>query len=303
MTGLSVSTDSLSFEANESVSETVTVTAYTAWEVSANVEWLIFSPSSGSGNGYFTVAATANEGAEREAVIRITSGNESAEIEVVQSVSPDLHYEIDGIDYLLRDTVAWVTNRPDGYSGKIVIPDTVSYSGKRYDVTRIEAEAFANSGLTAVTLPSSLTSVGARAFSGCSSLDTVEVAWDTPAYPEGISTAFDGVNLSTCTLIVPPGSEALYQAAWFWSYFGKIDTPTSINDKPSEDVTVRIEGGKLHINTPTAETIHIYSFTGKLLYTATKEAGTTTFTLPHLPENLCIVKGSSGWSIKIFQTK
>ena len=54
------------------------------------------------------------------------------------------------------------------YSGNIVIPKTVEYKGATYNVTSIGYAAFWQcSGLTSVTIPNSVTSIGSSAFSGC----------------------------------------------------------------------------------------------------------------------------------------
>jgi hypothetical protein len=74
------------------------------------------------------------------------------------------------------------------------------------------------------------------------------------------------------------------------------DATTGI-DKASADVAIRAESGKLYINSPAAETVYIYSFTGKLLYTATKAAGQAIFDAPS--EKLLIVRGTSGWTRKL----
>lgn len=54
------------------------------------------------------------------------------------------------------------------YSGDVVIPSTVTYDGKEYSVTGIGKNAFSMcSGLTSVTIPNSVTSIGERAFLDC----------------------------------------------------------------------------------------------------------------------------------------
>jgi hypothetical protein len=74
-------------------------------------------------------------------------------------------------------------------------------------------------------------------------------------------------------------------------------TSTGIVDKAAADVAIRSESGRLYIDSPAAETVYIYSFTGKLLYTATKASGLATFDAPS--EKLLIVRGTSGWTRKV----
>ena len=86
--------------------------------------------------------------------------------------------EIDGICYNLvfKAKIAEVTSNSNGYSGEIVIPEIVSYDGLEYSVTSIGSRAFYGcSGLTSVTIPNSVTSIGSSAFSFCSGLTSVTI--------------------------------------------------------------------------------------------------------------------------------
>ena len=84
-------------------------------------------------------------------------------------------FEVDGIYYIknVDGTSVTVTYRGNSYtsgeySGNVVIPSSVTYSGNTYAVTSLGYAAFYNcSGLTSVTIGNSVTSIGDGAFSGC----------------------------------------------------------------------------------------------------------------------------------------
>ena len=82
---------------------------------------------------------------------------------------------IDGICYNLdsSEMTATVTARNyyyygHYYSGSIAIPNNVTYGGREYRVKNIDNRAFDDcSGLTSVTIPNSVTSIGSSAFRDC----------------------------------------------------------------------------------------------------------------------------------------
>ena len=74
------------------------------------------------------------------------------------------------------------------------------------------------SGLTSITIPSSVTSINSFAFSGCGRLTSVKVEWATPVTVS--SSAFS--NRANATLYVPKGSKAAYQASDYWKEFKEI---------------------------------------------------------------------------------
>ena len=57
------------------------------------------------------------------------------------------------------------------YSGNVIIPESVTYNGRDYKVTRINAWAFYKcSGLTSLTIPEGVTCIGYQCFYDCSNL-------------------------------------------------------------------------------------------------------------------------------------
>lgn len=86
--------------------------------------------------------------------------------------------QIDGISYYLNDaklTATVVSSQSEKYSGTIDIPASVEYGGNVYAVTSIDY-AFSNcSGLTSVSIPEGVSSIGNRAFSDCENLASIEI--------------------------------------------------------------------------------------------------------------------------------
>ncbi len=210
---------------------------------------------------------------------------------------------IDGICYNFSEDEAEVTLSKERYSGDVVIPETVSYNGKTYPVTSIDAVAFMHcrslnsitipnnmkriesfqgclaltavhiksleawckilfggssanplsfaghlyqngqeiteltipesittigafsfkgcKGLTSVTIPKSVMSVGLSAFEGCSSLTDVYCYPDS--LPDTPTVSFPLSTISrTATLHVPANSVEWYSAQSPWKYFGSV---------------------------------------------------------------------------------
>lgn len=76
--------------------------------------------------------------------------------------------DVDGINYRLYGGEAEVIRNTPLYSGDVVIPSSFNYQGITYNVTSIGGSAFYEcSGLTSVTIPGSVTTIGAEAFRGC----------------------------------------------------------------------------------------------------------------------------------------
>lgn len=88
--------------------------------------------------------------------------------------------EIDGIFYNFTGNKATVTYKDgawlNSYKGDLVIPTSVTYEGKTYDVTAIGDKAISNcSDLNSITIPESVTIIGYNAFYWSTGLTSINI--------------------------------------------------------------------------------------------------------------------------------
>ena len=141
----------------------------------------------------------------------------------IHSLNGIMLADIDGISYAINTytNTAEVLNGVTAYSGEVAIPSSITDDGQTYSVTSIGSTAFSGcSGLTAVTIPSTIGNIGEQAFFGCDALTTITSNIEEPT---AIYNVFPGTVLTTATLYVPYLKKAVYQAIVGWRDFSNIE--------------------------------------------------------------------------------
>mgnify|MGYP002523414982 CR=1 FL=1 len=104
-----------------------------------------------------------------------------------------------------------------GYTGEVVIPETVTYDGTDYMVTSIGPSAFfGDSKLSSITIPNSIITIEDNAFCGCSGLTTVTIPNSVTSI--GVLAFSQCINLSS--IIIPNsinfiGNDAFKGTIWY----------------------------------------------------------------------------------------
>jgi|GEM_PF-2897835 len=87
-------------------------------------------------------------------------------------------------------------------------------------VREIRSEAFSGcTSLMTIALGADIKGLGDKVFAGCSGLKSITLAQATPL---NVSTIFEGVDMNTCVLRVPVGSQTIYQQFPVWNNFTNI---------------------------------------------------------------------------------
>ena len=125
--------------------------------------------------------------------------------------------EIDGINYEVVTKIkeATVIAKSSGkYTRAVVIPESVEYEGVAYAVTSIGRDAFYQCGLTSVTIPNSVTSIGERAFSGCNGLKSVTIPNSVTSIGYGAFAGCTGLKSVTIpNSVTSIGDQAFYNCS------------------------------------------------------------------------------------------
>ena len=135
-------------------------------------------------------------------------------LSVIFSISASAYdVMVDGIYYdVLEDNVASVTYGDTKYFGDITIPSSIKVNDVDYAVTYISSWAFNNSsGLTSVTIPNSVISIGEMAFIDCSRLTSVTIPNSVTIIADE---AFWGCS-SLTSITIPNSVTRIGEAAFF----------------------------------------------------------------------------------------
>ncbi len=137
-------------------------------------------------------------------------------------------FEVNGIYYnIISDSEVEVTKNSDWfsneYAGDIVIPETVTYLNKTYNVTKIAGQAFMRSGITSITIDNNVKEIGESAFALSTNLTTAKL-------PDGIQSIsnemFHGCSLTA--IHIPESVTQIGYSAFFECDFEEVNIPNSV---------------------------------------------------------------------------
>ena len=118
-------------------------------------------------------------------------------------------------------------------------------------------------GLTELTLSNSLTSIGKYAFKGCIGLEKITSLAEIP--PMCGRKVFDGVNKTNCELIVPEESVAAYTQAEVWNEFSNIRGFSGVDVTEADGNTIIAIGNQIEI-IGDFTSVEVYGLNGALIY-------------------------------------
>src|SRR5574344_1943941 len=173
----------------------------------------------------------------------------------------------------------WYNNQPDGlmyiynvaYKYKGTMPDNTSIILKDGTVSITDGAFSDCKGLTSVTIPNSVTSIGSMAFIRCTNLTSLNSYITDPSKVMVGEAIFYQIPTSTCILHVPAGTKSLYQAADQWKVFLNIveDLSTGITATTATDaIRYSVSGSTINLSGLTdGEVVSFYTVAGMTLGT------------------------------------
>ena len=129
---------------------------------------------------------------------------------LLYSITASAHdSEVNGIYYNITSSTnltVEVTYKGDSYedfqneyNGAVVIPSSISYNSKVYNVENLGLQAFRGcNNLTSITIPDGVTSIGSYTFYGCTSLTSITIPEVMTSI--GSYTFYDCTSLTSITI-------------------------------------------------------------------------------------------------------
>jgi len=180
-----------------------------------------------------------------------------------------------------------VTTTDGGYTATCEVEVIIPVINIRLNKTSATLSVGKTEQLTASVLPENASNKNVSWGSSAPGIAEVSQTGLVTAKSPGVATitvtTADGGYTATCELTITP--------------------VTGMNDMTIVSIFLYLKDDQLLVNSPVSEIITVYSVSGTLMYTKNKQAGETTFPIGHIPNQLLIVKGSSGWVKKLIQNK
>ena len=130
--------------------------------------------------------------------------------------------------------------------------ETMEYNSNCKPTVVGEYSFYGCKGLKNIVIPAKVTSVGQYALANCSAMAELTSMAAVP--PTCNNYAFDGIDKSTCKLIIPEGTKADYQSAAQWKEFLLVEEKEFDDEAGKEQCatpTIAFVGGKLTFATAT----------------------------------------------------
>ncbi|MBP3672142.1 MAG: leucine-rich repeat protein [Bacteroidaceae bacterium] len=154
------------------------------------------------------------------------------------------------------------------YSGKVIIPKTITYYGSTYTVTSIEEYSFYScTGITSVSIPATITQIGDNAFCNCTSITELEVKAVEP--PVIYAETFMNV-VKSIPVYVPEKSLEKYRTDDYWNEFTNFIGSSGIEGTVVDNMEIQVHNGAIII-TGIADNVvvNLYSLQGLLMHSTT----------------------------------
>ena len=150
------------------------------------------------------------------AYVRAKSGTDASKWAVCNFNTTAINATQSGFTFKMNpEGTAFMVTGYDDSSATPAVPASVSYNGTDYPVTSIAADALKNhTALTEITIPASITSIGAGAFSGCTGVTLVNFLGTTPpTWADG--TEGQQFNCPAGTnIVVPSAAKQAYKSQY-----------------------------------------------------------------------------------------